>query len=194
MFRSVLVRQSVCNVVPKTLVAPLCGAQLIHTSSLLSLHQTGIVNKKSEAKGGPKRPIPSFMLFVKSIRGNLTQEYPHYKPTEIAKLCGERWRALSEYEKRPFVEEYEKALEDYKIEKLAFEKTLPPKRPGGPFIQYANEVRSSVDEKYSELSLVERTKKIGEGWRSLSEYERQQYTDKYEALMNEWKLKMQNSS
>ena len=51
----------------------------------------------------PKRALGPYMLFAQSIRSQLKQENPTLKCTELAKLTGERWRALSEDEKKKFV-------------------------------------------------------------------------------------------
>jgi hypothetical protein len=74
----------------------------------------------------PKRPKNAYMLFTDSIREEvkaaLIQEAPDGKirVSDIAKVCGERWKTLTEGDKQPFVDAnteakvtYDKAMEDY---------------------------------------------------------------------------------
>ena len=74
----------------------------------------------------PKRPKNAYMLFTDSIReevkAELVQEAPDGKirVSDIAKACGERWKAMTDADKQPFVEAnaeakvtYEKAMEEY---------------------------------------------------------------------------------
>ena len=74
----------------------------------------------------PKRPKNAYMLFTDSIReevkAELVQEAPDGKirVSDIAKVCGERWKEMPDAEKQPFVDanveakaEYEKAMEEY---------------------------------------------------------------------------------
>jgi hypothetical protein len=50
-----------------------------------------------------KRAMGPYMLFAQSIRAQLKQENPTLKVTELAKLTGQRWGALSVEEKQKFV-------------------------------------------------------------------------------------------
>ena len=74
----------------------------------------------------PKRPKNAYMLFTDSIREEVTAELVQEAPdgkirvSDVAKVCGERWKAMPETEKQPFVEAnaeakvaYEKAMEEY---------------------------------------------------------------------------------
>mmetsp|Transcript_1696 Transcript_1696/g.3944 ORF Transcript_1696/g.3944 Transcript_1696/m.3944 type:complete len:323 (+) Transcript_1696:55-1023(+) len=58
--------------------------------------------RKSQAKGkskksktGAKRPLSGYMLYIQSIRKEVTKENPGLKMVEITKILGEKWRALS---------------------------------------------------------------------------------------------------
>ncbi len=58
----------------------------------------------------PKRPKNAYMLFTDSIREEVTAELVQEAPdgkirvSDVAKVCGERWKAMPETEKQPFVE------------------------------------------------------------------------------------------
>lgn len=59
--------------------------------------------KKAKAKkDGVKRPLSSYMLFAKSVRGKVVEQNPTLKITEVASKIGELWKGLSEGEKNKY--------------------------------------------------------------------------------------------
>lgn len=61
----------------------------------------------------PHRILSSYMRFFKKVRPEIVKANPDMKITEVAKAIGEKWRGLSEAEKRPWVQEYEKEKKEY---------------------------------------------------------------------------------
>lgn len=49
----------------------------------------------------PKKSTP-FFKFMSEERPKIKAEHPDWKPTEVAKECGKRWRELSDTEKEAF--------------------------------------------------------------------------------------------
>lgn len=55
--------------------------------------------KKQKDKGGPKRPMSAYMLWLNSSRERIKSENPGISVTEISKKAGEMWRQLGKDEK-----------------------------------------------------------------------------------------------
>jgi len=69
--------------------------------------------KKPKDEKAPKRAASAYFLFTASRRASLKEANPDMKVTELAKLMGAEWKALSEDAKKPFVAEAAKAKETY---------------------------------------------------------------------------------
>lgn len=121
-----------------------------------------------------------------SIRDKLLQEFPDAKVPELSKLASAKWKHLSDEEKKPYYTEFKNNWGKYRILRDEYEKTLPPKRPSGPFIQFTQEIRPIVVEENPDKNLIEITKLIGERWRNLSPAEKTKYTESYKKKLKEW--------
>jgi HMG (high mobility group) box len=62
-----------------------------------------------------QRPMSAFLLFSQGRRGNIKEDNPGMKNTEISRLLGEQWRNCTDAERLPFVEEEKELREKYKI-------------------------------------------------------------------------------
>jgi len=69
----------------------------------------------------PKRPGTAFMLFMVDFRKEIAGKQPEGGVAALAKLGGERWRNMTDEEKKPYVEKqneckitYEAMMEDYR--------------------------------------------------------------------------------
>ncbi|KAI8990876.1 high mobility group box domain-containing protein [Mycotypha africana] len=71
-----------------------------------SMKQSAQRNQPAKKKdpNAPKRNLSSYMLFSQSIRPQIVRENPELSAIDTARLIGEKWNALSDKEKKPFVE------------------------------------------------------------------------------------------
>jgi len=76
---------------------------------------------KNKEKKGPKQPKSAYMLFADDERTKLKTEGKDVTFAESGKYIGERWRALSEKEKAPYVEKNKQLKEQYEKEKTDWE-------------------------------------------------------------------------
>ncbi|KAA0150871.1 hypothetical protein FNF29_04985 [Cafeteria roenbergensis] len=65
------------------------------------------------SSSGPKRPASAFFLFCGERRAALKSENPDAPVTDIARLLGQEWRALTEAQRRPFEEQAKSARERF---------------------------------------------------------------------------------
>ncbi|XP_037317721.1 FACT complex subunit SSRP1a [Pungitius pungitius] len=77
--------------------------------------------KKQKDKGGPKRPMSAYMLWLNSSRERIKSENPGISITEISKKAGEMWRQLGKDDKEEWdikaaeaKRQYDKAKQEYK--------------------------------------------------------------------------------
>ncbi|XP_061786346.1 FACT complex subunit SSRP1a [Nerophis lumbriciformis] len=77
--------------------------------------------KKQRDKGGPKRPMSAYMLWLNSSRERIKSENPGISITEISKKAGEMWRQLGKDDKEEWdikaveaKKQYEIAMKEYK--------------------------------------------------------------------------------
>ncbi|CCE62570.1 hypothetical protein TPHA_0C04200 [Tetrapisispora phaffii CBS 4417] len=175
----------------RTLVST--NAKLFSTIPSVQLQASAFqLAKKSKGKkvnDAPPRPGSAYMMWVKHIRPEFANEHPNEKPTGIVKLMAQHWKTLSDSEKEPFYQAYNKALATYQEKKRAYEATLPPKRPAGPFISFCKDNRTKVLNENPHLSTIEATQKIAELWKSASETEKAQYLESYKTALHEWQSK-----
>lgn len=52
-----------------------------------------------------KRPMNAFMIWAKIRRRHIADDHPRMHNSEISKLLGMEWKGLSEFEKKPFIDE-----------------------------------------------------------------------------------------
>ena len=63
---------------------------------------------KRQAVAHVKRPMNAFMVWSQIERHKMIEETPNCNHAEISKLLGKRWRALSQQERNPYIEEAER--------------------------------------------------------------------------------------
>ena len=107
-----------------------------------------------------KRPMNAFMVWSQIERHKIIEDTPNCNHAEISKLLGKRWRALSQPERNPFIEEAERLRQlhmaefpDYKYrprKRARNRKTSEGKRYSGDY-----ELVSAVKEEV-ELKQVKR--------------------------------------
>ncbi|XP_031105473.1 HMG1/2-like protein isoform X2 [Ipomoea triloba] len=91
--------------------------------------------KKGRAKkkdsGAPKRPLTAFLLFMSDFRKNYKENFPDNRSMAIVgKAGGEKWKAMSDSEKAPYVakasqlkSEYGNAMQEFKKNKSSSSET-----------------------------------------------------------------------
>ena len=108
------------------------------------------------------------------------------RPAEISKIAGEKWQNLEAGLKDKYISQRQKLYAEYQKAKKAFEEKLPPKKPAGPFIKYANEVRSQVLAQHPEMSQIDLMKTIGDKWQSLDQKIKDKYIQEYKKAIQEY--------
>ena len=124
----------------------------------------------------PKRPQTAYMFFCKAVRPSLKSEFPNVSQSEILKLFGERWKALSEEDKIPYVEDAQKDKERY-LSQLPKE-PFTPKKNVSAYIHFDSANRKSIKEENPGLPFTEISKLIGSKWKALSDVEKAVYKEK----------------
>lgn len=91
--------------------------------------------KKSKDPNKPKRGLSAFILFSQAVRPELMLENPDIKFGDVGKQLGERWRALSDDDKKPYAAKaevdkarYLKEMESY-VPMEGDEVAKKPKKP-----------------------------------------------------------------
>jgi hypothetical protein len=81
--------------------------------------------KKAEKDpNAPKRNLSSYMLYSQAVRQDTVAQHPALKAVDIAKLIGEKWNALSDKEKLPYVKQAEKEKARFDKETVQYKATL----------------------------------------------------------------------
>merc|ERR1711971_187611 len=76
--------------------------------------------RKKKDPNAPKRASSAYMFFVKENRAKVKEENPDLSFGELGKLMGEKYRNLTEEEKKPYLEAAEKDKERSKRETEAY--------------------------------------------------------------------------
>lgn len=104
---------------------------LIDTPSQETVHKEAedkkIIKKKKKADkdpNAPKRNLSSYMLFSQAVRPATVEKHPDLKAVDIAKLIGEKWNALSDKEKHPYIKQAEKEKARFDKETSAYKASL----------------------------------------------------------------------
>lgn len=91
--------------------------------------------KKPVDANKPRGPITAYALFVRTCRDELRRKYPHLTVdyNVIAKKCSERWKSMSDNEKKRFNDiadlqrkRYKEELAVYQQEQLIKQQQDPP--------------------------------------------------------------------
>jgi len=85
-----------------------------------------------ESLGKPKRPLTGYVLFSVDRRARMTASERQKSPTEVVRMLGAEWKGMSEAQKQPYLEKYEKlkAEHDRVMEKWTEKMTREGKMAG----------------------------------------------------------------
>lgn len=127
-----LTNEIVENVLNKCVVE--CGSSTVFLEkwkkSLRSIKKAKKLAKKAARDpNAPKCPISSYIRFTMSgVRAQIKKEHPKYTPNEIVTEMGLRWKALSELERKPFVEQFDIEHADFMERKRVYELEHPSEK------------------------------------------------------------------
>lgn len=76
------------------------------TQQKLALISRGLSRRRPKFAhhGGPKRPVPAYMLFANEMRPQIKQEFPNSSFSEQGTILGDRWRQMDKTEKQRFLD------------------------------------------------------------------------------------------
>lgn len=81
-----------------------------------------IPNKRPKRlAGAPKRGMSAFLMFSQVMRPQLRDEMPDKRNIEISKMLGEKWKELTDDDKKPWVQKADEDAERYNEEKLKWD-------------------------------------------------------------------------
>ena len=165
---------------------PLSVGQVFLSRTLVS-HGFAILKTKPAKVEIPKHPPNSFMLFVNANRSLTQSEYPDKKPKEIMSLLSDKWRKMSEDEKAPYKNAYASRMKEYNAPLAKI-----PKKPPGVFGLFLKEKYSEVESNNPGVKTPEIMSAISDEWNGLSDSEKEQWQEKREILMQQYKEKVMN--
>jgi hypothetical protein len=76
--------------------------------------------RKSSKKGGdpnaPKKPLSSYIIFSGAMRAEVKEANPDASTTDLSKLLGVKWQALSDEDKATYVDQAKDAKDKYVVD------------------------------------------------------------------------------
>ncbi|BDD56939.1 Non-histone chromosomal protein 6 [Monascus purpureus] len=78
------------------------------------------VEKKKKDPNAPKRGLSAYMFFANEQREKVREENPGISFGQVGKMLGEKWKALSDDERRPYVEKAAADKKRYDEEKKSY--------------------------------------------------------------------------
>lgn len=155
--------------------------------------------RKVKKQDGIKKPTSAYLYFVSDYRMVLKKKGENIsRVQEVAKLCGEAWKSMTDEEKQPYSQKYLTDRSRYLKEKEAYDRKMgkdpnKPKRPQTAYFFFLADFRKEMANK-----TLPDGKKIptlaGERWKTMTDtdkhgYEKMVEVDKarYEKEMTEWR-------
>jgi len=68
---------------------------------------------KNRVHDMPKRPGNAYTIYIRQMNPELKKQNPNKSATEIFKMCGEKWKSMSEKQKEKYEAMYQKDLQKY---------------------------------------------------------------------------------
>eukprot|EP00051_Salpingoeca_urceolata_P034870 m.27110 g.27110 ORF g.27110 m.27110 type:complete len:572 (+) comp8450_c0_seq1:296-2011(+) len=143
----------------------------------------------------PCRPPSSFLIWAKTVRPKLREQYPNKKPTQVGMMLGEMWRKMGEEEKRTYQDQAKALMREYETKMAAYyeanpgakqkpkleisDPNAPQPPPRTPFMLFAQERREALE---PSTSHGERQRQLGEMWKQLAPHDKESWTVRLEDL------------
>ena len=127
----------------------------------------------------PKKPLSSYMEFVKEERPKMICELGPLSLGDSGKELGRRWQVLS----KELREEYEVRSKENRVKyarEMKLGKFSPggPKKPLSPYIEFAQVERIKIQTELGSLSIVEMGKELGKRWQNLPKEQKVVFQDR----------------
>ncbi|KAA8910354.1 hypothetical protein TRICI_004152 [Trichomonascus ciferrii] len=82
--------------------------------------RSGAAPKKKKDPNAPKRSLSAYMFFANEQRDTVRSENPGISFGQVGRVLGERWKALTDEEKRPYEDKAKADKQRYEDEKAAY--------------------------------------------------------------------------
>ncbi|KAK6517817.1 Non-histone chromosomal protein 6 [Arthrobotrys conoides] len=83
--------------------------------------KTTRTGKKKKDPNAPKRGLSAYMFFANEQRENVRAENPGIAFGQVGKVLGERWKALTTSQRKPYEDKAKADKQRYEDEKLAYQ-------------------------------------------------------------------------
>jgi len=150
--------------------------------------------KKKEDEGKPTRPLTAYTLFFRTRVAELRKTKPDTEVAMLAKQVGQDWSAMTDAQKQPFAKKAEEARKSYDEQMTAYQKTLPPKRPGSSFMLFSEEVRPTIVKQNPKMKTTDVAKALGQQWKQLTPQKKKRFEEKALQLKEQWQKEMDKRS
>jgi len=77
--------------------------------------------KRKKDPNAPKRGLSAYMFFANDNREKVREDNPGIKFGDVGKLLGERWKELSDKERKPYDDKAKADKERYENEKARYQ-------------------------------------------------------------------------
>jgi len=77
--------------------------------------------KRKKDPNAPKRGLSAYMFFANDNRDKVREENPGIKFGEVGKILGEKWKELTDKEKKPYEAKAATDKERYETEKARYQ-------------------------------------------------------------------------
>jgi len=81
----------------------------------------GKTEKRKKDPNAPKRGLSAYMFFANDNRDKVREENPGIKFGEVGKILGEKWKELTDKDKKPFEDRAKIDKERYEAEKRTYQ-------------------------------------------------------------------------
>lgn len=125
---------------------------LLDNSTPAAEHNEEPEDKKKRKKkmekdpNAPKRNLSSYMLYSQAVRPETVATHPDLKAVDIAKLIGEKWNALTDKEKQPFIKQAEREKARFDKEITTYKATLGEDHDDTPTKRKAEEPKKKNED------------------------------------------------